>query len=142
VDKLGVTLDTQLTWLAHVSQVGKKAAHRLGVLGPLLNRRSGLSIINDVLLHKQLIRPIMDYACPIWRFAARSHIRKLQALQFKCLRIATNSPWYIGNKQIHEDFGIPIFADNIRALTESLYSKLMRKYLRSATWKALVPTKS
>jgi hypothetical protein len=31
---LGVTLDTQLTWSAHVNQVGKEAAQRLGVLGP------------------------------------------------------------------------------------------------------------
>jgi hypothetical protein len=48
---LGVTLDTQLTWSAHVNQVGKKAAQRLGVLGPLLNRRSGLSVRNGVLLY-------------------------------------------------------------------------------------------
>jgi hypothetical protein len=72
---LGVT---QITWSAHVNQVGRKAAQRLGVLGPLLNRRSGLSVRNCVLLYKQLIRPMMDYACPIWRSAARSHVRKLQ----------------------------------------------------------------
>jgi hypothetical protein len=78
---LGVTLDTQQISSAHVNQVGKKAAQRLGVLGPLLKRRSGLSIRNGVLLYKQLLRPMMDYACPIWRSAARSHVRKLQVLQ-------------------------------------------------------------
>jgi hypothetical protein len=62
---LGVTLDTQLTWYAHVNQAGKKAAQRLGVLGPLLNRRIGLFVRNGVLLNKQLIRPLMDYVCPI-----------------------------------------------------------------------------
>jgi hypothetical protein len=120
---LGVTLDTQLTWSAHVNQVGKKAAQRLGVLGPLLNRRSGLFVRNGVLLYKQLIRPMMDYACPIWRSAARSHVQKLQVLQSKCLRIATNTPWYVNNSQIHEDMWIPFFAD-IRALTESFDSML------------------
>jgi hypothetical protein len=98
---LEVTLDTQLSWSAHVNQVGKKAAQILGLLGPLLNRRSGLSVRNGVLLYKQLIRPIMDYACPIWRFAVRSHVRKLQVLQSKCLRIATKAPWYVRNSQIH-----------------------------------------
>jgi hypothetical protein len=77
---LEVTLDTRLTWLAHVNQVGKKAAQRLGVLGPLLTRRGGLSVRNGVLLYKQLIRPMIDYACPIWRSAARSHVQKLQVL--------------------------------------------------------------
>jgi hypothetical protein len=121
---IGVALDTRLTWSAHVNQVGKKAAQRLGVLGPLQTRRSGLSVRNGVLLYKQLIRPMMDYACPIWRSAVRSHVRKLQVLQSKCLHTATNEPWYVSNRQSHEDFGIPFFADHIRALTESFDSKL------------------
>ena len=35
------------------------------MLGPLLNRKSDLSVRNGVLLYKQLIRPMMDYACPL-----------------------------------------------------------------------------
>jgi hypothetical protein len=77
---LGVTLDTQLTWSAHVNQVGKKAAQRLGVLAPPPNRSNDLSVRNGVLLYKQLIRRMMVYACPIWRSAARSHVWKLQVL--------------------------------------------------------------
>jgi hypothetical protein len=121
---LGVTLDKRLTWSKHIDQVRKKAAQRLGILGPLLNRRSGLSIRNGVLLYKQLIRPMVDYACPVWRSAAHSHIKKLQVLQSKCLRIATNAPWYIGNRQIHDDLGVPYFSDHIRSLTEKFDSKL------------------
>ena len=95
------------------------------MLGPLPNRRSGLSIRNGVLLYKQPIRPIIDYACPIWRAAARSHVRKLQVLPSKWLRIATGAPWYISNGQIHEDLGVPFFAEHIRALNESYDLKLV-----------------
>jgi 4-amino-4-deoxy-L-arabinose transferase-like glycosyltransferase len=77
-----------------------------------------------VLLYKQVIRPMMDYALPIWRSAASSHVKELHVLQSKCLCTATNAPWYVGNRQIHEDLGIPFFADHIRALTESFDSKL------------------
>jgi len=66
----------------------------------------------------------MDYACPEWRFTTRSHVRRLQVLQSKCLRLATGAPWYVSNRQIHEDLGVPLFADHIRALTESFDSKL------------------
>jgi hypothetical protein len=31
------------------------------MLGPLLNRKSDLSVTNGVLLYKQLIRPMVDY---------------------------------------------------------------------------------
>jgi len=58
----------------------------------LLNRKSDLSVRNGVLLYKQLIRPMMDYACTVWRSAARTHVRKLQVLQFKCLHLATGAP--------------------------------------------------
>jgi len=94
------------------------------MLDPLLNRKSDLSVRNGVLLYKQLIRPIMDYACPAWRSTARSHVRRLQLLQSKCLRLATDTPWYVSNRRIHEDQGVPLFADYIRALTASFDSKL------------------
>jgi hypothetical protein len=118
---LGVTLDTQLAWLPHIDQVRKRTAQRMG---PLLNRESDLSVRNGVLLYKQLIRPMMDYACPAWRSAARSHVRRLQVLQSKCLRLATGAPWYVSNRQVREDLGVPLFADHIRFLTASFDSKL------------------
>jgi hypothetical protein len=117
---LGVTFETQLSRSAHVSQVGKKTAQKLGVLGPVLNKESRLSVRNGV----QLIRPMMDYACPIWRSAARSHVRNLQVLQFKCLHIVATAPWYVGNRQICEDLGFPFFANHIRVLPESFDTKL------------------
>ena len=116
---LGVTLDKRLTWSPHIDQVKRKTAQRMGMLGPLLNRRSDLSVRNGVLLYKQLIRPLMDYVCPAWRSAARSHVWRLQVLQSKCLRLATGAPWYVSNRQIHEDLGVPLLADHFRALTES-----------------------
>jgi len=90
----------------------------------LLNRKSDLSVRNGVLLYKQLIRPMMDYACPAWGSAARSHVRRLQVLKSKCLRFATGAPWYVSNRQINEDLGVPRFADHIRVLTASFDSKL------------------
>jgi hypothetical protein len=77
---LGVTLDKRLTWSPHIDQVRKKTSQRMGMVGPLLNRKSDLSVMNGVLLYKQLIRRLMAYACHAWRSAARSHVRRLQVL--------------------------------------------------------------
>jgi hypothetical protein len=96
----------------------------MGLFGPLLNRKSDLSVRNGVLLYKQLILPMMDYACSTWRSAARSHVRRLQVLQSKCFRRVTGATWYVINRQIHEDLGVPLFADHIRALTARFDSKL------------------
>jgi hypothetical protein len=121
---LGVTPDTRLNLSPHIDQVRKKTAQRIGMLGPLLNRKSDFSIRNGVLLSKQLVRPMMDYACPAWRSAARTNVRRLQVLQSKCLRLATGAPWCVSNRQIHEDLCVPLFADHIRALTASFDSRL------------------
>jgi hypothetical protein len=96
----------------------------MDMLGFLLNRNSDLYVRNGVLLSKQLIRPMMDYACPAWRSTARSHVRRLQVLQSNCLCLATGAPWYVSNRQINEDLGVPLFADHIRPLTASFDTKL------------------
>ena len=89
---LGVTLDKGPTWSPHIYQVRKKTAQRRGMLGPLLNKNSDLSVRNEVLLYKQLNRPMMDYACPAWRSAARTHVQRLQVLHSKRFRLATSAP--------------------------------------------------
>ena len=121
---LGVTLDKLLSLSPHIDQVRKKTTQRMGMLGPLLNRKSDPSVRNGVLLYKQHICPMMDYACPAWRSAARTHVRRLQVVQSKCLRLATGAPWKVSNSQIHADLGVALFADHIKALTVSFDSKL------------------
>jgi hypothetical protein len=99
------------------------------VLGPLLNRRSGLSIMYGFLLYKQFIRPMMDFTCPFEGSLPASEC--CQVLQSKCLRLATIASWYVSIRQVHEDVGVPFFADHIRAPTASIDSTLadVRKLL-------------
>jgi hypothetical protein len=56
--------------------------------------------------------------------AAHSHIKKLQVLLSKCFHIPSNAPWYIGNKQIHDNSRVPYFSDHIRHLIELFDSML------------------
>ena len=121
---LGVTMDRGLTWKPRIDQVRWNASQRLGVLSPLLNRWSSLSIGNGVLLYKQLIWPIMENYSPVWRYVAPNHIKSLQVIQCKCLRSATGAPWYVSNLQIHSDLGVPYLAEHIRSIAQSLDSTL------------------
>jgi hypothetical protein len=118
----------------------------MGMLGPFRNRKSDLSVRNGVLLYMQLIRPKMDYACPAWRSAAHSHVRRLQVLQSKCLRLATVAPWYVSNRHLHEDLGLPLFADHFIALTSSfdwkladVENRLLRQLGRYLRWPRFDP---
>ena len=119
-----MTLDIRLNLSPHIEQVRNRTAQRMGMLGTLVNRKSDLSVRKGVLLYKQLIRPRMDYDCPAWRSAVRNHVRRLQVLQSKCLRLATGAPWYVTNRRIHESLDVPLFADNIGVLTASFDYRL------------------
>ena len=138
----GLTLDTRLTRSPNIDRFRKRDAQRLGMLDPVLNRKSDISVRTGVLLYKQLIRPMMDYAFTAWRSAARTHVRSLQVLQSKCLRLDTGAPWYVSNRQIHEDLGFPLFADHIRALSESLDSKLADVEPSSTATRQILPLTS
>jgi len=119
---LDVTLDTRLTWSPHIDQVRKRATERMSMLGPLLNRKSDLSVRNGVLLYKQLIRPTMNYACPTWRSAARTHVHPGVTIQVSSPLYWV--PWCVRNRKIQEDRCVPLFAGHVRALTANLDSKL------------------
>ena len=82
------------------------------------------SVKRTVLPYKQLIRPMMYFACPAWRSAARTHVRRLQVLQSKCIGLANGAPWYVRNRHIHEDLGVTLFGEHIRALSVSFDSTL------------------
>ena len=84
----------------------------------------GRTIRNGVVLYKQLILLTMDYACPVWRSAVQTPIRKPQVFQLKCLRIATNAPWYTGNRKIHKDFEVLFFPNDIINLIQASTSQM------------------
>jgi hypothetical protein len=117
----GVALDTQLTWSAHVNRVGKKATEIERASPPHWQEKRTVRQKRCAAL--QAYHPSHDILC-MSDSEVRSHARKLQVVLSKCLRIASSAPWYVSNRQIHGDLGIPFFADRIRVLTMSFDSKL------------------
>jgi len=64
----------------------------LSMLFSILNRKSTLEKKCSLLIQKQILRPLITYACPIWGKCALTHLKKLQIFQNKILRIITNAP--------------------------------------------------
>jgi len=87
------TLDTQVTWFLHTFQLRKKMPSDL----ECVLTRGLFCLPGTVFCCNQLIRPMMEYTCLIWKSATRIHVRKLQGLQSKCFRFATGALPYTGN---------------------------------------------
>ncbi|GFU27189.1 RNA-directed DNA polymerase from mobile element jockey [Trichonephila clavipes] len=89
---LGVTLDKRLTFKQHIIQIRRNFNISVAKVFPLIARKSCLSLRNKMLIYKLVLRPILQYASPIWGHAAYSNIKMLESAQNKIIKIITDSP--------------------------------------------------
>jgi Reverse transcriptase (RNA-dependent DNA polymerase)/Endonuclease-reverse transcriptase len=120
---LGVHLDTRLTFGEHVNKIKGRAYGRLAELYPLLNQKSALSKSKGLLLYKTLIRPIMSFAPAVWGGADKRHIRKLQIVQNKVLRIIAKAPRGTRNDTLHSELNVEPIIVFAKKLATKFYDK-------------------
>ncbi|KAL4096526.1 hypothetical protein QTP88_021465 [Uroleucon formosanum] len=123
---LGVILDKKLTWNPHISSKVQQGYQRLKILYPLINRQTSLSWKCSILLYKQIIRPLLLYAVPVWGQCAPTHINKIQVLQSKVLRVISNAPWFVRNDALHTDFNLPTIKNYIKDQSASFFCHLRK----------------
>lgn len=81
---LGVVITNTLTWTPYVTSLAKKTARRLYILS---RSRDLLPFKARVTVYKAYIRPLMEYASPIWSGAGCTALGLLDRLQRKALRL-------------------------------------------------------
>ncbi|CAG2056596.1 unnamed protein product [Timema podura] len=91
---------------------------------PFSNTCRALSTKNGLTLYKQLLRPILNYACPAWGHLADTYMRRMQTFQSVCLRIIMNAPWCVMNETLHRDLDMPTIKNHFRKLAQSFYDRL------------------
>ena len=83
---LGVWISNDLTWEHHIHTICSKVSPRLYYLKQL--KRSGLSKPDLITYYKTIIRPVTDYACPVWHPGlTKAQSESLEQLQKRALRM-------------------------------------------------------
>ena len=82
---LGVFIDDDLKWSTHVDYIYKKACKRLYSLRLL--RRAGISTTGMLKTYLSVIRPILEYAVPVWQSICEMQSEKLESIQKRALRV-------------------------------------------------------
>lgn len=121
---LGVELDALMTFKQHTAELNKKIGRITNNLYPLLNSRSKLTKDNKIKLVKSIIIPTATYAGEIWLQAADNTKLKVQQKINKILRMATDSPFYITNRQIQNETGVAPLQQIIEIQTLRTLEKL------------------
>ena len=82
---MGVIISSDLSWSKHVEEIVNKVNKVLGLITRIVGNRN-----KDVfsLLYKSLVRPILEYACPLWDPHLVKNIKAVEAVQRRASRIA------------------------------------------------------
>ena len=83
---LGVTISSDLTWNKHVKNIDAKAGKRVYMLYQL--KRAGIGQHDLVTIYVSVIRPVLEYACPVWHTNLNKHLTEsIETVQKRALNI-------------------------------------------------------
>ena len=119
---LGITIDEHLAWKIHVDNLSNKIARNVGMLNKLKH------FLPDYImktLYSSLIASHLQYCTLLWANSHVTHIRKLQLLQKKTIRIITSSH-YIA-------YTDPLFAMTKLLKIEDLYKYQLGIFMHKVT---------
>ena len=94
-------LDKRLTFKYHIENVITKAEKTIKILYTFLHRKSKLNLKNKLFIYYCFIRPLLIYACPVWNKIAKIHLKSLQVLQNKVLKMIVNVPPWFRTSTLH-----------------------------------------
>ncbi len=94
---LGVLLSQDMSWSSHVRATCPKAKK---VLGLLYRKFYGCSNTNTLIqLYISLVRPHLEYACPVWAPHMAKDIHAIESVQKFACRMATYN-WKLGYHEL------------------------------------------
>ena len=83
---LGVHVSSDLKWTKHTVAVVSKAASRLYFLKQL--RRADVPTRDLLHFYTTVVRPVLEYACPVWHPGlTAAHCELLESVQKRAIRI-------------------------------------------------------
>ena len=83
---LGVVINDKLTWADNTNYIYSKASKRLYHLRQL--RRAGLDSLDLLIFYTAVIRPVIEYACPVWHNSLTAvDSASLESIQRRSMKI-------------------------------------------------------
>lgn len=82
---LGIYISSDLTWNKHVDHIVSKASKRLFMMYQL--KRSGVTQADLLKIYLSVVRPVLEYACPVWSSALPNYLSdRIEMIQKRALR--------------------------------------------------------
>jgi len=82
---LDLHIDSNLSWHTHVEAIVSKASQRLYFLKQL--QHAGVPHTHLLHFYISVIRPVLEYAVPVWHHLTKAHTDSVESVQKRGLRI-------------------------------------------------------
>lgn len=99
---LGLHIDENLSWNAHIKELTKKIASGIGALKRV---RSFVPTATLITIFNSLVQPHFNYCCVVWDNCNKTLATKLQKLQNRAARVLTYSSYDANADQLIEKLG-------------------------------------
>ena len=87
---LGINIDNNLTWKAHINHMTTKISKGVGVLSRL-SKELSYNIL--ILIYNTILLPYLSNCCITWGFTYQTYINKIITIQKMAMRIITHYPF-------------------------------------------------
>ena len=120
---VGVHISNDLRWQTQVNHMCSKASKRIFMLTHL--RRSGASSEDLLHIYCAIIRPVLEYAAPVWSTSlTRQQVDQLESIQKRCIKII--SPGKDQQEALH-DLDLTTLEDRRTQLCKKFFLKIQQK---------------
>jgi len=118
---LGVTVDDTLKWKSHVNFTCAEASKRLHFLKIL--KRSSFSIGDLLCFYTSAVRPVLEYACPMWHNSlTNEQCQQIESIQRCALKIICGQN-YTGYYEICSNLELFSLVDRRSELCKAFFEK-------------------
>ena len=101
-ESLGLIIDENLSWKAHIHEISKKVSSGIGALKRV---RRFVSMHTAIKIYKGLIEPHFDYCSTVWNGLTQQLSEKVQKLQNRAIRVITKSGYDTSSRFLLNSLG-------------------------------------
>ncbi|UYV82634.1 hypothetical protein LAZ67_22000283 [Cordylochernes scorpioides] len=124
---LGVILDEELRFTEHIISTSNRATRKLNILRRLCGTNWGAKPKTLRTTYTTLIRPIMEYATPVWAPSSSSLKGRLDSVQAKAAKIITGAVSSTNNEKIQRECGLDLLKSRRQLKTIKFTNSLKSK---------------
>ncbi len=123
---LGIQISSKLSWSPHVHCLLKRVAHKVYIMKCLAYRCGGNDFVKK--LYLSLVRPVLEYAGPVWDSCPKSDVVTLERVQLAIARaIIRQGRATMSNRNVLATIGWPTLAWRRRRFKLLLFWKLIQE---------------